>query len=271
MHNRSDMRTTTHTWRAIGLVVVLGGLAGCGDNSAATCDKLFGAPSASTGLGSGQCQGRCDCVDFVPPTYSPEDIARFRQLELLRPFERLSADPYDSPDLHPDRSSSFCGVFVGRDGYWLETFDSRAALESAGAKITHHGACGQCSTLADLAVYLGNGDLAGPVRQCGLDTLGGGEPANTACLVEIGFTEPCAQIWAFNTINTRESCLELCFLALDDPYHQSDQSLNACIQCDEDMSGAVFKSVAGRTRRNSGVPSALCRPCDSVAPVVHDY
>ena len=34
---------------------------------------------------------------------------------------------------------------------------------------------------------------------------------------------------------------------------------------------AVFKAVAGRTRRNSGVPSGLCRPCDAISHVVHRY
>ena len=35
--------------------------------------------------------------------------------------------------------------------------------------------------------------------------------------------------------------------------------------------GDVFKEVARRTRRSSGLPSALCRPCDEVYPLVHEY
>ena len=54
-------------------------------------------------------------------------------------------------------------------------------------------------------------------------------------------------------------------------YHTPDGALNPCIQCDEDESGPVFKAVAGRTRRNSGLASALCRPCESVASVTHQY
>ena len=57
---------------------------------------------------------------------------------------------------------------------------------------------------------------------------------------------------------------------MEDPHHNPDGSLNDCIQCDEDQSGAVFKAIAGRTRRNSGLASALCRPCDSVYQVSHD-
>jgi hypothetical protein len=39
----------------------------------------------------------------------------------------------------------------------------------------------------------------------------------------------------------------------------------------EVQSGPVFKAVAGRTRRNSGLPNALCRPCSEVTPLEHSY
>ena len=35
-----------------------------------------------------------------------------------------------------------------------------------------------------------------------------GEEANIECLMDIGFDLPCAQIWHYNTENTREICLE---------------------------------------------------------------
>jgi hypothetical protein len=92
-----------------------------------------------------------------------------------------------------------------------------------------------------------------------------------ACLRALGFTEPCAQIWYFNTLHTRDRCLLECLGALGQPYHHADGSLNACLVCDEVESGPVFKAVAGRTRRNTGVASAMCRPCDEVLPLVHVY
>jgi hypothetical protein len=61
----------------------------------------------------------------------------------------------------------------------------------------------------------------------------------------------------------------VCIALLDDPYHEPDGALNACLQCDEDESGPVFKAVAGRTRRNSGLATALCRPCETVWRVEH--
>jgi hypothetical protein len=110
------------------------------------------------------------------------------------------------------------------------------------------------------------------VRECGLKNLSGDAPEETlACLEDLGFTPACAQIWAFNTENTREACLGPCIANLNRPYNLPDGSLNACLQCDEDASGPVFKAFAGRTRRNSGLASAICRPCDTVFRVTHDY
>ncbi len=83
-------------------------------------------------------------------------------------------------------------------------------MVDAGARLTHHGACGVCSTLADLAVYASDPDLGRPVRQCGVDSFGKGFEANVQCLQALGFTRPCAQIWAWNTANTRRLCLDPC-------------------------------------------------------------
>ena len=58
---------------------------------------------------------------------------------------------------------------------------------------------------------------------------------------------------------------------LNDPYNLPDGSLNACLQCDEEQSGPVFKAVAGRSRRNTGLASSMCRPCSEVRPLDHHY
>ena len=128
-----------------------------------------------------------------------------------------------------------------------------------------------CSSLVDLAVYAENTDLTDPVRACGLANMDGDVAALTTCIAEIGFTEACASIWAYNTLNTRDACLSECLEYLDAPYNQADGSLNPCLQCDEDASGAVFLSVAGRTRRATGLASSMCRPCSEVRPLEHGY
>ena len=155
--------------------------------------------------------------------------------------------------------------------YHLADFATEDAARAAGAVPTHFGGCGVCSTLTDLAVYMANPDLTQPVRQCGLDHLNDPPADHIQCLLDLGFTYPCAQIWYFNTIHTKDACAAPCFLALSQTYHEPDGTLNECLRCDEVESGPVFKAVAGRTRRNTGLASALCRPCSEVRPLVHAY
>jgi hypothetical protein len=154
--------------------------------------------------------------------------------------------------------------------YRLSTFASAPAARTAGFAITHFGACGTCSTLQDLAVYLEKPDLTAPVRRCGIHWNGSDR---LACLEALGFTPPCAQTWLYNVQNTRRHCLGVCLWSWieGEAPTRADGRLNACLQCDEDRSGPVFKAIAGRTRRNSGIHSSIPRPDDEVAPVVHDY
>lgn len=245
----------------------------------ATCegDTLFGAPNASTGLTAGQCGGSCVCggEPWTPPVYGDDDVAALLALQIDAPLDALTHDPYDDdlPALDAD-DPAVCGVLVddeAPDRYALASYDTYGDAIDAGAHVTHTGRCGLCSTLQDLAVYMREPDLTAPVRQCGLDFLGGPMEDHIACLEALGFTRPCAEIWYWNTQHTKYDCTEVCFAALGDPYHLPDGSLNACLQCDEEQSGNTFKTIAGRTRRNTGLPNALCRPCEEVRPITHDW
>ena len=238
---------------------------------AGECVALFGRPNEQTGLTDEQCNPACPCLDgWVAPTYDEEAIAALEALTLQDPPEPLDDDPYanEPPGLPPEL---VCGVLVAGEAYSLQTYDDQAAAVADGAIVTHFGPCGRCSPLSDLAVYMRQGDLTGPVRECGVLGLTQGDDANLQCLLDLGFSLPCAQIWLYNTINTRDACLDECLDALDEPYHLPDGSLNPCLACDEQQSGAVFKAVAGRTRRNTGLASAICRPCDQVHQLVHVY
>jgi hypothetical protein len=241
------------------------------------CDaapRLFGAPNDATGLSAAQCAPRCDACGeggWEAPAYDASDLAALRAAIQLDPFAPPTEDPYASPPM-PSDPAAVCGVVAAGDGrYRLQTFADVQAAAASGAQVTHGGACGVCSSLADLAVYIERPDLTEPVRACGLAHLTGPIEALASCIAGLGFTPACAQVWAYNTVHTRAACGATCFALLDAPYHTPDGALNDCLQCDEEQSGAVFLAVAGRTRRNTGVASSMCRPCDEVWPLTHRY
>jgi hypothetical protein len=236
--------------------------------------RLFGAPNERTGLTDAQCGPACAACGeggWDAPTYDAAALADLRAAVLVDPPIRTEGDPYAAPPA-PPVPGAVCGVEALGDGrYRLTTFASAGDAVEAGAAVTHGGACGACSTLDDLAVYIERPDLTEPVRACGLAHLADPIEDLERCLADLGFTGACAQIWAYNTLHTRSACGGVCLAALDDPYHTPDGSLNACLQCDEVESGPVFLAVAGRTRRNTGVPSSMCRPCSEVWPLDHRY
>lgn len=250
---------------------------GAGGEGGAACDGslLFGLPNDTTGLDASQCAPSCGCGGelWQPEPWTDARVDALRAWTLAEPYPELLTDPYATtpPASPPGEVCGFEVIDLAQHSYRLTTFASEAEALQAGAIVTHQDACGLCSTLTDLAVYASTPDLTAPVRQCGIDALGQPIEVDIACLEQLGFTKPCAQIWAYNTQHTRGECLSTCAALLNAPYHDPDGSLNDCLQCDEDKSGAVFKYVAGRTRRNTGIPSALCRPCNEVARLAHDY
>ena len=201
-------------------------------------------------------------------------IAALRSKVPINPV-LINGDPYliwhaREPPLPP--AGTVCGVRFESDQvhYRLSTFATIVAARTAGFAVTHVGACGTCSTLQDLAVYLDKPDLTAPVRRCGIKI---DASASLTCLEDLGFSTACAQTWAYNAQNTRRQCFGVCirsWIKGESPTRE-DGGLNACLQCDEDRSGPVFKATAGRTRRNSGIHSAIPRPAEEIAPVVHDY
>lgn len=241
-----------------------------------SCGTLFGRPSARTGLPTDMCAPECACSGqlWTPPPLDDAYLEGLRSYVLASQPARLTENPYDTPNDHVPTPNKVCGLHFDANNarlYSLTTYDSKTAALEAGAKVTHFGACGLCSSLQDLAVYIGNPDLTEPVRSCGITGLTQGQEAQRDCIKAIGFSDACADIWSFNASNTRKACQLTCLNLLNAPYHNVDGSPNDCIQCDEDNSGQVFKAVAGRTRRNSGLPTALCRPCTEVQLVDHDY
>ncbi|KAI9031151.1 hypothetical protein DFJ74DRAFT_424336 [Hyaloraphidium curvatum] len=212
------------------------------------------------------------------PGLDAAQLARFASLNASNaPAGR--ADPYvfyaaHPTELLPPPPSHVCGLrFVddAKTTYALEDFKSPAAAEAAGARVTHYGRCGTCSTLQDLAVYLGRPDLTAPVRKCGL--LSPVRPLAMTCLRKLGFSEACARTWYANMRNTARVCLSVCMRSwiAGEASNTDGRKLNTCLECDEVRSGPVFKREAGRTRRNSGIVSSIARDDAEVAAVQHDY
>ena len=240
------------------------------------CVALFGLPDEHTGLTSEQCRPECDCegFKFKPKAYSEEAIRAIADMKLLDPIDEPTINPYAHPEEHVPLPGKVCGVLLDKavpGGYHLATFDGPDAAKAAGAIVTHWDACGVCSPLVDLTVYMRYPDLTAPVRECGIKGMIGGDDVLMQCLLDLGFDRPCARIWFYNTKNTQAKCKDVCLAMLDKPYHNPDGSLNDCLLCDEEQSGQVFKAVAGRTRRNTGLPSSMCRPCSEVHSIIHEY
>jgi hypothetical protein len=217
---------------------------------------------------------------LAPPTViSPLRLDQAHLLAALRskiPIDPAvnQGDPYlrwaNGPPLAP--AGSVCGVRFEPDEihYRLSAFGNSEQARTAGFAVTHFGTCGTCSTLQDLAVYLEKPDLTVPVRRCGIRW---SASASLECLEQLGFSPACAQTWLYNVQNTRHRCLSVCLWSWfeDETPTRPDGRLNACLQCDEDRSGPVFKAAAGRTRRNSGIQSSIPRPNDEISTVIHDY
>lgn len=234
-----------------------------------TCVGYFGNPNERSGLNAQMCNTSCVCEEGQSPLTLLMNSPVFNFQAMNEP-PPLVDDPYLSSEPPPSLQGVACVIELDEmnQTYRLET---RLYSEASPSMITHLGPCGACSSMRDLKVYLENIDLTEPVRSCGLKGLTQGQEESVNCLRDIGFSEPCAMIWYFNTLNTRTQCLDVCLSQLNASYVNEQGELNPCLACDEEKSGAIFKAYAGRTRRNSGIPSAICRPCNSVSPISHNY
>ena len=173
-----------------------------------------------------------------------------------------------------------CGVrFTGPDrvDYRLRTFPSEESALTAGYVITHRNHCGTCSSLRNFAAYLARPDLTTPARNCARRLTAAGVKA--CFMEELGLEERCAETWTYNALHTRRHCLGVCIGHyglwnvltgnISAPHTDGRGNLNPCLACDEDTSGPGFRYMAGRTRRSSGLTSAITRPAAEIYPVDH--
>jgi len=190
----------------------------------------------------------------------------------------VNDDPYADPENPPDDPATrgVCAIKWNDDDeglkrYWLKNFENETAATNDDFSVTHKGHCGACSNLQDLGVYIRQ-NLTSDTRECGiLGSLSHNLMRN--CLLDLGFSLPCVTIWEWNILNTKAECFSVCVWSYitNEPFNKPDGSLNDCLQCDEDKSGPNFKFFAGRTRRNSGIPSSIYRPPDTIYDMEHCY
>jgi len=126
----------------------------------------------------------CPTDDKLPPTvptdFPPELIGFLRSLEVTNAYD-LDCDPYSSEDCEtvPQQTlvdldeTAVCGVIYEEteeecpQKYSLMSYASQEDLEADdNAVLTHYGACGVCSTLQDLAVYIEYIDQVAKATEC---------------------------------------------------------------------------------------------------------
>jgi hypothetical protein len=209
-------------------------------------------------------------------------ISEFKSKILINPTPKFNSNPYLNQNeelkekinktlLNKEIVCAIKYLDLNRKEYEIKNFESKNLAEENGFTVTHQGKCGACSNLNDLAVYL-SGDLTSPVRKCGILSLLSNN-LSLKCLLQLGFTETCSQIWLYNAINTRQNCFWICIYSWikKEPFADIDGRLNRCISCDEDISGPIFKYFSGRSRRNSGIESEIRRPGEQIYNLTHCY
>jgi len=218
-------------------------------------------------------------IDFFPPS----QIEELGSKKLTNPYDDLICNPYKDPNCEtsPARElvnldTAVCAFKYPPDSstcssYALETYPSESAALSDSASVTHLGACGLCSTAQDLAAYMANPDMTHAGKICatkGVINEGWGKK----CYEDLGFTPPCATIWNYDGVYDSKECGWTCIKNLNSDNNGPPPlcELNECLQCDEDMAGPEFKAFAGRTRRRSGLPSAIARSCEEFPQIIHE-
>lgn len=253
----------------------------------------------------GSC-GECFCIPSAGETcpsdlepnmnFTSTQLSNLLEFELQNPVS-LNCNPYDVTTFSDNTSSSSIACDLEptplQEGgacvidlispeddsacpnnwkYSLRTF--AGTLEEAQSQdlyVTHAGACGACSSLQDLYVYLFKGEQ---VREgatlCGIRGFGSTEDG-IQCFQELGFSRSCAAAWQYNTVTTREFCIDQCadfYLNSKSPNGPPPEcALDPCIECDEIIAGPIFKRFAGRTRRSSGLLSSIARNCSELVPI----
>ena len=241
-----------------------------------------------------------NCPDWSPiNTYPPQLIAEYEEL-IPNSIYTLDCNPYR--DAYEEESSScttqppqqqfadvdeaVCALkYTCRNNdattatatsYDMISYPSWDDAVADEVIVTHVGACGLCSTTADLAAYMNNPNLESDSIICVTKGLFSYDAGMDCFMDDIGLTKECANIWLLDGYHTTAKCTGRCLKELEE-YDGSvptngdppDCALSDCFQCDEDESGGIFTEFAGRNRRRSCLLSSIVRGCDKFTEIVH--
>lgn len=157
----------------------------------------------------------------------------------------------------------------------ITTFKDMDAAHDAGFLIVHCGACGACSSWADLEKeYTTRDNMASLASECAKKSLFGGDDALTECLMEpeIGFGEECAICWMEDIICTKDHCM---FIFLQSQminnvgnFAVGENEITSA-SCEEaHCEVGQFVPCSGATRRRMNITSSISRPGDQQCAIV---
>lgn len=162
--------------------------------------------------------------------------------------------------------------------YQVLTYDSEEEATADSAVVTHTGACGVCSSAHDFWVRIRDLDALEPnsiVCATSYTLSGKSDRFETLiqCFEEMGFSTPCATLWAHHSAASTVQCGTVClpdgtgFTKLNEDPPTCEFA--PCLACTQTFQGD-FDAIAGRTLYNSGITERIIRPCDVFSRVDHD-
>ena len=155
------------------------------------------------------------------------------------------------------------------------------------------GACGNCSTSSDIALYNSTRrNLTKSATECATQYFFGGRTSVDRCFREIGFSMACRECWVENVVCDIKHCVFTCLRHVIEgssnnartglqsknssrnsttDVTQNLPKLSPCLECDEKMCGPAFTTCAGANRRRSGIKTDIERDtrfelCNLTAP-----
>jgi hypothetical protein len=154
----------------------------------------------------------------------------------------VCAYQYTSPPSHASATNTSCYNRV----YELQTYATASAATANGSVVVHNGTCGVCSTAQDVAVRMETfHTLQALSVSCGTSYVFTQDFTGlVACYQAVGFTSPCATLWAHFAATNTVLCASVCAgqLTLNGPAPLC--TLGTCLSCGANFQGA-FTQLAG--------------------------